>query len=73
MIKRIIKFLKATSKVSLKRLRTKRNIKEQCQRWKFFVKFSGDIRERDDRTPNMAWMQKICKQLKEKNTSVKEF
>ena len=38
-----------------------------------FIKFSGAIRERDDRTPNMAWMQKICKQLIEQNSSVKEF
>ena len=37
------------------------------------VKFSGGIWEEDDRTPNIAWMQKIWKQLNEKNTSVKEF
>ena len=37
------------------------------------VKFWGGIWEKDDRTPNMPWMEKIREELKEKITSVKEF
>ena len=38
-----------------------------------FVKFWVGIWEKDDRTPNMPWMEKIQEKLKEKITSVKEF
>ena len=38
-----------------------------------FVKFRVGIWEKDDRTPNIPWMEKIREELKEKITSVKEF
>ena len=38
-----------------------------------FVKFWVGIWEKDDRTPNMPWMEKIQEKLKEKITSVKEI
>ena len=38
-----------------------------------FVKFWVGIWEKDDRTPNMPWMEKTQGKLKEKFTSVKEF
>ena len=38
-----------------------------------FVKFWGDIWEKDDRTPEMPWMESVSKQLRDKITSVKEF
>ena len=37
------------------------------------VKFWGGIQEKDDRTPNMPWMEKIREEMKKKITSVKEF
>ena len=37
------------------------------------MKFWVGIWEKDDRTPNMPWMEKIREELKEKITSVKEF
>ena len=36
-----------------------------------FVKFLRGIWEKDDRTPNMPWIEKIREELKEKITSVK--
>ena len=36
-----------------------------------FVKSWVGIWEKDDRTPNMPWMEKILEELKEKITSVK--
>ena len=38
-----------------------------------FVKFWGDIWEKDDRTPEMPWMESVSKQLRDKITNVKEF
>ena len=38
-----------------------------------FVKFWGDKWEKDDRTPEMLWMESVSKQLKDKITDVKEF
>ena len=38
-----------------------------------FVKFWGHIWEKDDRTPEMPWMESVSKQLRDKITSVKEF
>ena len=38
-----------------------------------FVKFWGDIWGKDDRTPEMPWMESVSKQLRDKITSVKEF
>lgn len=38
-----------------------------------YVTFWGGIWERDNRTPNMLWMEKIQEKLKEKITSLKEF
>ena len=38
-----------------------------------FEKFWVGIWEKDDRTPNMPWMEKIREELKENITSVKEF
>ena len=38
-----------------------------------FVQFWVGIWEKDDRTPNMPWMEKIQEKLKEKIASVKEF
>ena len=34
-------------------------------------KFWGDIWEKDDRTPEMPWMESVSKQLKDKITNVK--
>ena len=36
-----------------------------------FVKFWGGIWEKDDRTSNMPWIEKIREELKEKINSVK--
>ena len=33
----------------------------------------GDIWEKDDRTPEMPWMESVSNQLRDKITSVKEF
>ena len=41
------------------------------QRWKNLFKFWGDIWEKDDRTPEMPWMESVSKQLKDKITNVK--
>ena len=38
-----------------------------------FVKFWGDIWEKDDRTREMPWTESVSKQLKDKITNVKEF
>ena len=38
-----------------------------------FVKFWGDIWEKDDRTSEMPWTESVSKQLKDKITNVKEF
>ena len=38
-----------------------------------FVRFSGDICEKDYTAPEMLWMEKMTKQLKEKIINVKEF
>ena len=38
-----------------------------------FVKFWGDIWEKDDRTPEMLWMKSVSRQLRDKITNVKEF
>ena len=38
-----------------------------------FIKFWVVIWEKDDRKPNMSWMEKIQEKLKEKITSVTEF
>ena len=38
-----------------------------------FVKFCGDICKKDDKTPEMPWMESVSKQLIGKVTNVKEF
>ena len=38
-----------------------------------FVKLWGDIWEKDDRAPEIPWMESVSKQLRDKITSVKEF
>ena len=38
-----------------------------------FVEFWGGIWEREDRMPNMKWMEEIKSQLNEKVNQVKEF
>ena len=38
-----------------------------------FVKFWGDIWEKDDQTPEMPWMESVSKQIREKITRVKKF
>ena len=38
-----------------------------------FVRFWGDIWIKDDRTPEMLWIEKVSKQLRERISNVKEF
>ena len=38
-----------------------------------FVKFWEDIWEKDDRTPEMSWLESVSKQLKDKITNGKEL
>ena len=38
-----------------------------------FAKFWGEIWEKDDRTPEMPWMESMSEQLREQITNVKEF
>ena len=38
-----------------------------------FVKLWGDVWEKDDRAPEIPWMESVSKQLRDKITSVKEF
>ena len=38
-----------------------------------FIKFWGDMWEKDDRTPEMPWMKSVSRQLRDKITNVKEF
>ena len=38
-----------------------------------FVKFWGYMRKKDDRTPEMPWMESASRQLRDKITNVKEF
>ena len=38
-----------------------------------FVKFWADIWEKDDRTPEMPWMESVSRQLRDKIASVDEF
>ena len=38
-----------------------------------FMKFRGGIWEKDDGTPNLPWIEKMRKELKDKITIVKEF
>ena len=45
----------------------------QIPEMKNFVKFCGDICEKDDKTPEMSWMESVSKQLIDKITNVKEF
>ena len=43
------------------------------RKWRNLLSFGGDIWEKDDRTPEMPWMESVSKQLRDKITSVKEF
>ena len=38
-----------------------------------FVKMWGDIWEKDDRTPEMSWIESVSEQLRDKITNVKEL
>ena len=38
-----------------------------------FDKFWGDIWQKDDRTPEMPWMENVREQLKDRITNIKEF
>ena len=45
----------------------------QIPKMEKFIKFWGEIWEKDDRTPEMPWMESLSKQLGDTITSVKEF
>ena len=45
----------------------------QILEMKKLVKFWGDIWEKDDRKPEMPWMESVSEQLRHKITNVKEF
>ena len=38
-----------------------------------FVKFCGDISEKDDRTPEFTWIENVSEQLTDTITNVKKF
>ena len=48
-------------------------LKDQKNFFKNFFKFWGDIWEKDDRTPEIPWVESVSNQLRAKIASVNEL
>ena len=53
--------------------KTRRTFFKRQKKGQKFVKFWGEIWEKDDRTPEMLWRESVSEQLRDKITNVKEF